>query len=232
VLLENALARVLDALEVNCVFDVGAWRGDYAMFLRRLGYAGRIVSFEPVAEVSRSTRRLTQADPGWVIHDYALGRRTATLDFHVSASSDMSSFLVKNAYAPPPIGDVRIVRVERQAVRRLDGLYPELVRGIDRPRVFLKLDTQGYDLEVVAGAEGCLEDIVGLQSEVSVVPLYDGMPTYLEALARYHDLGFSLVGLFDVLRDERTLNILEYDCVMLRNDAIRAPTGRTDRGRR
>jgi hypothetical protein len=57
-------------------------------------------------------------------------------------------------------------------VNRLDGVFDSVCQGIDRPRVFLKMDTQGSDLEVFGGSTGCLENIGGLQTEVSLVPMY------------------------------------------------------------
>jgi hypothetical protein len=77
-----------------------------------------------------------------------------------------------------------------------------------------------------AGAAGCLRYIVGIQSELSILPLYDQMPSYLDTLPRYHALGFDIVGFFDVLRDRRTLNLVECDCVMVRRGAIEAALGR------
>jgi hypothetical protein len=41
------LKQVLDKGEVNCVLDVGANRGQFASILRKIGYGGQIISFEP-----------------------------------------------------------------------------------------------------------------------------------------------------------------------------------------
>ena len=100
-------------------------------------------------------------------------------------------------------------------VRRLDGLLPALLRNLPSPRLFLKMDTQGYDLEVFRGAKNCLNWIVGLQSEISVIPLYTGMPHYLESLREYEEHGFHLHHLAVV---NRTINqdLLELNCYMRR----------------
>jgi hypothetical protein len=85
-------------------------------------------------------------------------------------------------------------------VRRLDELFPSLMANAAAAKVFLKMDTQGYDLNVFQGAEGCITEIRGLVSELSVQPLYKNQPRYLEALATYEGAGFDLYHLSVVNR--------------------------------
>jgi hypothetical protein len=106
------------------------------------------------------------------------------------------------------------------SVRRLDGLLDEVVAGIDDPRIFLKMDTQGYDLRVFAGAGDRIKDVLGLQSEISSVPLYEGMPRMAEAIATYEAGGFETTGIFPVTRDPERLRIIEFDIIMIRVEAL------------
>jgi hypothetical protein len=105
-------------------------------------------------------------------------------------------------------------------VRRLDGLLDDILRSVDAPRPFLKLDTQGYDLEAFAGLGDRAREFVGLQSEVALMRIYEGMPRLPEALAAYEAAGFGVTGLFPVSRQSRTARVLEFDCVMVRPDAV------------
>jgi hypothetical protein len=100
-------------------------------------------------------------------------------------------------------------------------VYDELVAGLDDPRVYLKLDTQGYDLEAFAGAGDRIKQVVGMQSEVSSVPIYDGMPRLTEQIAVYEDAGFELTGMFPVITDAATMRIIEFDAVMVRAEEAR-----------
>jgi len=81
--------------------------------------------------------------------------------------------------------------------------------------LYLKLDTQGYDLEVLRGAGRSLERIAALQSEISFIPLYAGMPAWRESIERIEALGFAVSGIFAVSR-EPTLRLVEADCVFVR----------------
>jgi len=215
-LLSAHLASVFARLEVNCVLDVGAHVGQYGRFLRNIGYRGSIVSFEPVLANFAVLEQRRAGDKRWSCHRVALGRRQGTLPINVTSVTQFSSFLVPNRYSLEQFGGFSEVdRVETVPMRRLDSILDDLVADIPDPRIFLKLDTQGYDLEVLGGAGERIERILGLQSEMSVKPIYEGMTGYVDALSSIGAMGFELTGVFPVVRDAE-LRIVEFDSVMVR----------------
>jgi FkbM family methyltransferase len=204
------LKRLLSILDVNCVVDVGANRGQFAKELRAIGYAGRIVSFEPIRlEFDRMSRHFSD-DAHWKGYRLALGNEERETNIHVARLTVLSSLL--NSISQE---EKRREHIEKVSVRRLDTMFASLVEGIDAPRVFLKMDTQGYDLEVFKGAAGCISEICGLQSELSVQPIYEAMPHYLEALAVYEEAGFDLHNLSVVNRGSDG-ELVELNCFMRR----------------
>ena len=205
------LRKFFRQFEINCVLDVGANTGGYARLLRRLGYRGKIVSFEPNPDAFAVLRGEFRDDPAWQGQCVALGSSRGRVAFHVATSNNESSFLDR------PEGDW-VARVDEVELIPLDALFADLVKPLDRPRVFLKMDTQGYDLEVIRGATACLDGIVAIQSEVSVQPLYEGMTHYTDALAHYESLGYTLMHLALVLRGKKHENVVEYDALMARLD--------------
>lgn len=211
--LEWALLRdILQTYAINCVLDVGANTGQYAHSLRRVGYRGFICSFEPIEQAYAALKAGLGVDEKWAGYNYALGSENTQRTFHIAVESTaMSSFL-----SPQDNG----WQLEEAAVeiKRLDTVYAEVLRatGLQQPRVFLKMDTQGFDLEVFRGAQGCLDGILGLQSEVSVKPIYQGMPHYLDSLRIYQESGFDLYGLAEVARHPQQNHIIEMNCVMMR----------------
>ena len=216
---ENAIARFLELshlrtllslLRINCVLDVGANEGQFAGELRRIGYRGRLVSFEPVPSVYRKLENNFRDDAEWRGFQHALGSRDETAMIHVQPDLTVMSSIRK-----PRNVRRENLREERIQVRRLDALIDQITADIAEPRLFLKMDTQGFDLEVFHGAERALERVFGLQSELSIVPLYDDMPSYLQALATYEKAGFTLYDLTVVNRmDDGAL--LELNCFMRR----------------
>jgi FkbM family methyltransferase len=217
------LEALLRQLEVNVVLDVGANRGQFAQHLRKLGYLGRIVSYEPVSTNLAELRKAADADPQWLVEDFALGDTDSTAEINVSAGTGvLSSLLPGTEFGRERFENMRdeVAGREMIRVRRLDAVFERAVEGIDKPRVFLKLDTQGYDLLALAGAGGYVKEIVGLQSEVSCIPIYDGMPHLTEQIAAYEEAGFAAAGMFPVTRDHKSLAVIEFDLLMLRREAI------------
>jgi FkbM family methyltransferase len=195
------LRSLLTQLDVDCVLDVGANRGQFASEVRGIGYSGPIISFEPIASEFNALKSRFAADPQWQGHQIALGRDALDTVINVPNKTVNASLLT-------PVSGEKC-RQEPMKVRRLDSIE------LPYSRVFLKMDTQGYDLEVFAGAQGVLGRIVGLQSELSVVPLYDGMPRYLKALETYETAGFLLFNLAVVNRVADG-GLLELNCFMRR----------------
>lgn len=207
------LLGLLKSLDVDCVLDVGANRGFYAQNLREGGFKGHILSFEPIRANCDHIDKLAVGDDRWKSVSVALGATEGVRQFNVIESGSqnvLSSFLTFNG------DDETSTKVEDVMVRRLDSILPELLPAQSRRRIYLKMDTQGYDLEVFKGSQGVLGDVVALQSEISVRPIYDGMPHYTDALQVYEQAGFSVMNLFVVNRTAGGA-VLEYDCLMARD---------------
>jgi len=82
------------------------------------------------------------------------------------------------------------------------------------PHVLLKIDTQGYDLEVLKGARQSLSSISAVQTELACQKIYRGMPGYIDVLKVLDRHGFQLSGVFPVSADT-ALRIIEADCVLI-----------------
>ncbi len=213
--LESHLVNLFKTLDINCVLDVGGNVGQYAMMLRKTGYEGRIISFEPVSETFKILSEHAKDDPAWDVYNFALGEKDEEKVINVTASSDFSSFLdpsdyAKDAYA----GSSKILEKETVKIKTLDDCVNEIIPDITASNIHLKLDTQGYDLQVVKGASDTLPFIKSLQSEVSVTPVYDETPDYIESIVAYRALGFEVTGMYPVSRDRMSQILIEFDCVM------------------
>ena len=216
-LLRAGLSELFASLQINCIIDVGANHGQYGDFLRRIGYRGSIVSFEPVSTSFKLLSERSKDDHAWHVYNLAVGSSSQMLDINITNSSDFSSLLPVSSYGSSQFAKAAAVtRTERVHVVRLDSMIDEITKGTKEPRIYLKTDTQGYDLQVLEGASGCLQLILGLQSEIALKPIYEGMPDYLASLARLNALGFSITSLIPVTRHEN-LRVVEFDCLMVRD---------------
>lgn len=215
------LRELLARLDIDCVFDVGANVGQYHDFLReRVLYEGKIVSFEPVARHVELLRERARDDADWHIEGYALGARDEQMAINVMVSDQFSSFLEPDHGRVREFADLNVPCArETVTVRTLDVVLPALQErlGFDRP--YLKLDTQGFDIEVLRGAGDSLPTVQALQTEASVLGIYKGMPGYMDTLRHLDGLGFDITGMYAVSRDT-ALRLVEFDCVMINRRAI------------
>jgi FkbM family methyltransferase len=214
------LAHLFQLLRIDTVLDVGANEGGYRRFLREhIGYRGRIVSFEPVSTAYGALARDASADHTWSGRQMALGDHDGSREINICARSTMSSFLRRDSETLRRDGYdhllniTDVVRQETVQVRCLDSIFDSVV---DAPtaRVFMKCDTQGYDLQVMAGAVASFTSILALQIELSFKPIYEGAPPYDQALAQLRDYGFDVAGIYPVRRDE-LMRMVNFDCVLV-----------------
>jgi FkbM family methyltransferase len=207
--------------QVDLVLDVGANEGQFRDFLRwEVGYAGWIMSFEPAPEPAAILQRRAMSDPKWRILAQALGSEAGVQKLNIAGHSTFTSL------RSPRFDQTKLGNAKRETIRSvdveivtLDEVLPDLVSVAKASRPFLKLDTQGYDLEVVRGATKTLSSIVALQAELSIVPLYEDMPNYIETIAALQAYGFQVSNFFPVA-SEANLRLLETDCVMVRPDRM------------
>lgn len=208
------LRSVLERYEVDHVIDVGANTGQFGRLARSI-YSGRISSFEPVSHVFVELADAIASDQSWNIYQCALGAESGMKTIHVSASSVYSSLLKANNFCAARFGTRSLgEREESVTVRRLDEVLEEISPGNHQEKIYLKLDTQGYDIEVFKGLGEKLHNVVALQSEVSLIPLYEDMPHWTESISIYEKAGFGVAGMFPVSWDAG--RVVEYDCILTR----------------
>jgi len=210
------LRRLFEKKRIDFVFDVGANEGQYHDFLREfVGFEGIIASFEPNIDLARRLQKRSTKDPRWRVFGIALGPTEAVSDFNVMEDRQFSSFLTPDLSGLSAFGNQnRVAEVRSVQVRTLDDVFAELQRDHGFMRPYLKLDTQGFDLEVVKGAGSVLGQFVALQTEASVKPIYKQMPDYKRTIETFEGHGFELSGMFSVT-DECFPVLLEFDCVMV-----------------
>ncbi|MFZ2014377.1 MAG: FkbM family methyltransferase [Nocardioides sp.] len=222
----HGASLLLEHLDIDLVIDVGANDGGYASALRRLGYDRRIVSFEPLAEPFGRLAARAAGDASWDVVRCALGDEDGDVVVHVAgnggASSSVLPMLDSHVSAAPQSA---YVRDESVRLRRLDEVLREIVDPVPR-RTFLKIDAQGFERAVLDGAEGLFRDdlLLGVQAEMSLVPLYVGQMLWRETVDRLAAQGFDLVSLVPGFTDPRSGRLLQADGVFAPGRAFEPPT--------
>ena len=197
-------------LELDLIFDVGANTGQYGKKIRKAGYSGTIISFEPISSAHLKLLETSKKDPKWVVHKRsAIGNINGTAEIQVSSNSVSSSLLA--------MGDVHLIAApesiyetcETVEVETLDKIGPAYMQG--HQIIGLKIDVQGYEMEVLRGSREVLRKFDFIQLEMSLTELYKEQAIYFEIDEYLRNFGFTLWGMIPGFRDSRNGRLLQYD---------------------
>jgi FkbM family methyltransferase len=213
--LEFHLGNIFAKKSIDCVLDVGANAGQYGASLRKLGYDGWIVSFEPVLAVFNKLVDYSRDDNRWICYNVALGDKAELKNINVYSSTVFSSFLNANDYSKGIWKSLNNVLPEQVKVVRLDDLFVSIQEKTGCQHFYLKLDTQGYDLNVFQGSFNSLDSIDAMQTELSLIHVYEGMLSPYAMLEQLHKRDYFISGMYPINRDD-SLAIIEYDCVLVK----------------
>jgi FkbM family methyltransferase len=214
---EHRRRTMIEHLGIDTVSDVGANLGQYALHLRGSGYKQLIVSFEPLTEAFAVLKTNAHSDPYWRVLNVAIGAEDGEADINISATSASSSLLpmleTHVRYAPGS----KYVSMEHVRVKTLDTVAPELLSR--SKRVLLKIDTQGYEHQVLKGAASLLQQVHLIECELSLVPLYDGQYLFLDMVSLLDRYGFKPVHFEPGFGDPATGYCLQVDGMFARTEA-------------
>lgn len=213
--LDTHVINLINHYKIDLVLDVGANYGQFGSMLRREGYKGDIHSFEPVSHSFDNLKKTSLNDEKWFVHKLAMGAAHGKETINVSKASDMSSFLNPNDFGEERFKKIDVIDKEVVEVETIDGFLSRQITDFNIKRILLKMDTQGYDLNVLEGSLNSIDYIAGILSEISLLPIYSGMPHYLDALRKYEDYGFVVTGLYPVTRENKNLSVIEMDCMLI-----------------
>lgn len=211
------LRDLLRLHRIGCVIDVGANTGQFGQALRRVGFRGRIVSFEPMDQARRVLERVASIDGSWEVVPAALGRERDECELQVFSDDTFSSLHPTTSGAKSLFPEF-LDRVASQKVRveRLDDLWSGLFRGHPECPVLLKTDTQGHDLEVLHGAGESLREVSVVLSEASIERIYEDSPTLAELAAHLEARGFRASGYYPFSHRQESLAMIELDAFFVR----------------
>ena len=213
---ENArFISMLRIHNVNLIFDVGANAGQFGVLLREIGFDGKIVSFEPLSDARESLQNISRNDPLWQIAlQTAIGEENGEIEIQIAGNSHSSSILDMLDTHVRAAPDSKYIGKEKVALRTLDSIAPDYM---DSDSIaFIKIDTQGYETQVLNGAKNLMSQIIGLQVEISLVPLYKGQCLFDEMLKKLKNDGFELWSISTVFSDPNTAQLLQVDATFFR----------------
>jgi FkbM family methyltransferase len=209
------LCKALNEFNINVVFDIGANTGQFATELRSFGYKGKIISFEPLFDAYQALAKVAAYDSKWIVHHRsAIGDFDGEIEINIAGNSASSSILPMLDYHISAAEGTAYIGTEKVPISKLDSVTSKYLSPSDN--LFIKIDTQGFEWQVLNGADDSLKKAKGVLCELSLVPLYEGQYLWLDVLSRLEIEGFTLWSLNQGFIDSRNGRTLQIDATLFR----------------
>lgn len=196
--------------DVSLLIDVGANTGIYGKEMRELGYQNKIVSFEPLSDAFIKLKQNASKLGNWDVFNFALGNENTTIEINVSQNSHSSSILNILDEHTNAEATASYVGKQQIEVKTLDSISSGLDFATHK-EVYLKIDTQGFEMNVLNGARESLKYINTIQLEMSLKPLYQGQALYDELFKFFWNNGYSLIDIDPGFADSKNGILLQFD---------------------
>ena len=209
------IVKLIETNNISLVLDIGANMGHYAHNLITLGYNKRMVSFEPLSEAYETLLKNSKDYKNWQVFERcALGNEIGEASINISKNSYSSSLLdVLNSHttAAP---QAEFISNETTPVLTLDSIAKQL--KLSDERIFMKIDTQGFEDRVIEGAQDSLKYIDLIQLELSLIPLYEGGKTIDWMIPFLNGFGYEPLFFLPGFTDRKTYQIQQVDGIFAR----------------
>jgi FkbM family methyltransferase len=194
---------------IDTLFDIGANAGQYASLMREYGFKGKIISFEPLKSAFEELKKTSIKDNNWLINNYALGNENTISMINVAGNSYSSSILNMLPSHLKVAPESKYVTQEKIEIKKLDSIFYSFCNNEDK--VMIKIDTQGYEKNVLDGANESLNNIKIIQLEMSIIPLYENEMIFVDMINYLDNKGFQLFSLENGYFDSTTGKLLQVD---------------------
>lgn len=206
---------LLGKYNVKTIVDVGANEGQFALkLLQKNNYTGKIISFEPVSSSFQVLSNNSKQSPNWIVVQSAVGDSEGQLPINISQNSVSSSLRKVNAHTVEAEAGTAVVKTEMVTINTLDNLLQKQEWEDD---LWLKIDVQGFEREVLHGASKALKRAKVVQIELAVIPSYEQSPYLEEIITMLRSSGFTLYSIMSGFRNYTTGQMYEMEGFFVRS---------------
>jgi len=200
--------------KILTVVDIGANRGQFALAVRHYLPDASVISFEPLPEPAEKFRRVFSGDNQVRLYQAAIGPKAIERKMHVSAADDSSSLLPIGRAQKELFPGTEESHLERVKIAPLSAdISDDKIIG----PALLKIDVQGYELEVLRGCESLLDQFSSVYVECSFVELYEGQALAHEVIDWLHERNFQLARIGQLTFDKTGMSV-QGDFLFLRHE--------------
>lgn len=211
--------KIIENLNINKIFDIGANTGQYALKMREFGYSGKIISFEPLEDAFEVLKNISSNDNNWDVYKYAMGNEDTNSFINVAGNSQSSSILEMLPEHIKSEPSSKYISKQEIQIKKVDSVFDNFYK--DGDHIMMKIDTQGFEKNVIDGAEKSLDRIRIFQLEMSLIPLYENELLFVDMIKYLEKMGFSLYSLENGFADPTEGRLLQVDGIFVNNASLK-----------
>lgn len=211
---------ILNNFGITTVLDVGANVGQFSESLLDYGYKGRVVSFEPTSQAHKIVSDKAARFQNWTVAEQcAIGDFDGNIDINVADNTVFSSIKSIHSEYSDYNGESKIVDTERVKIFKLDSLKEKYFDSDSR--IFIKIDTQGFEQEVLKGAKELLKTAKGIKIEAPLMTIYNEVNWgIVEMLNFFSSLNFRCISISEVGVNKQSGIVYEVDMILIKEDLL------------
>jgi FkbM family methyltransferase len=216
--------KILNTFHFNKVLDIGANTGQFAESLIDFGFKGEIISFEPTMRAYNELKRRAKRHKNWKVNEKcAIGDFDGNIEINVSRNSLFSSIKkIRDDYSAYNM-DSHVISKENVDIHTLDYFQNKCFNPSEN--IFLKIDTQGFEQEVLKGASEVLNYVNGIKIEIPLQPIYDGVKWEIAEIMNYFkERNFKCISINEVAVNNVTGIVHEVDAIFIREELLLSST--------
>lgn len=209
----DVLNNLIRQLEINLIFDVGANEGQFAKKILKNGYQNKIISFEPLDKPYDKLNSKSSKYKNWIAEKLSLGNENKVSEINISNYSLSSSILPITEKHLKAKKNSEYISKQKTVIKKLDTYISE--QNIRVTNAFLKIDTQGYEYNVLEGSLQNLKDFKIILCELSFEELYLGQKLWAETISFMEKNNFEVWFLEKGFQSQENGKMLQADCIFV-----------------
>lgn len=211
--LNDVLNYLFYKLNINILLDVGANSGQFGLKNRNSGYKKTIISFEPLKKVFNVLKKNSINDKYWKCENIAIGNKDGETIINESNYSLSSSLLPISKEHLRAKENSNYIAQHKVLIKKLDTYIKE--NSLENDNIFLKIDTQGTEYDVLKGLDLNLHKIKGILCELTLTELYVGQKLWIEIINFLEKKNFEIWFLEKGFQDHKIKKVLQIDCIFI-----------------
>lgn len=208
------ILKTLDYFNIDTVLDIGANKGQFAEKLIKFGYSKKIISFEPMQMAFDILKKKTEKYDNWIVNErVGFGNKVEERILNISINSVSSSILKLNKKHIIQEPTAKFFKKEKIKLTTLNSLLND--KKFKKKKIFIKIDTQGYEKNIILGASRVLKKIKGVMLEASILPLYRNENNFTKMIQFMKKKGFYVWAIERGFSNKSSGRVLQLDIIFI-----------------